>query len=161
MRNAKLIALASVVAVVVVLVAAVAAFSSSDGDKRVVKTAQVKGKKTLVNAGGLTLYRLSAERQGRFICTSKFCLSLWKPLVVPAGTKPTGVRSLGAVRRPDGRRQVTYKGGPLYTFVQDRKPGDASGDGFKDVGVWHPAVIAGGSGNMPAQQPGYGYGGGY
>jgi predicted lipoprotein with Yx(FWY)xxD motif len=161
MRNAKLIALALVVAAVAVLIAAVAAHSSSHGGKQVVKTARVAGKTILVNRQGHTLYTLSAERRGRFICTTRFCLSLWKPLVVAPGTKPAGARSLGTVKRPDGRRQVTYRGGPLYTFVQDKKSGDTSGDGFKDVGVWHPAVVAGGSQNAPSPKSGYGYGGGY
>ena len=48
---------------------------------------------------------------------------------------PTGVKSLSTVKRPDGRRQVAYKGGPLYTFVEDKKPGDMKGNGFKDVGT--------------------------
>lgn len=159
MRNARLIlpALALVVAAAV-LIGAVAAHSSDDSRKAVVKTARSDGKTILVNRSGHTLYRLSVERRGHFICTSAFCLSLWKPLLIARGTTPTGVRSLGTVRRPDGRVQVAYRGGPLYTFVQDRKPGDTAGDGFKDVGVWHPVVLAGADRPM-APKPAYG--GGY
>jgi predicted lipoprotein with Yx(FWY)xxD motif len=46
------------------------------------------------------------------------------------------------VRRPDGKLQVTYRGAPLYTFYLDRKRGDIGGNGFKDVGVWHPVSVA-------------------
>jgi predicted lipoprotein with Yx(FWY)xxD motif len=95
----------------------------------------------LVNRRGHSLYSLSAERHGRFVCTDPTCLSLWKPLVVARGTKPSGVRGLGTIKRPDGRRQVTYRGGPLYTFTGDRRLGDVSGEGFRDVGVWHAVVI--------------------
>jgi predicted lipoprotein with Yx(FWY)xxD motif len=95
----------------------------------------------LVNRKGHSLYSLSAERHGRFVCTDPTCLSLWKPLVVARGTKPSGVRGLGTIKRPDGRRQVTYRGGPLYTFSGDRRPGDVSGEGFRDVGVWHAVVL--------------------
>jgi len=131
----------------------------------VVKTARNHALKEtiLVNRRGMTLYHLSVEKRGKFICTSSACLSVWHPLVVPRGTTPTGVRNLSTIKRPDGRLQVAYKGGPLYTFAQDRKPGDVRGNGFKDVGVWHPAVV-GKAATSPPPPPsttgGYGgYGG--
>src|SRR5207247_10061398 len=95
------------------------------------------------NRKGLTLYSLSAETRGRFICTTKFCLSLWTPLDVTKGTRPMGAAHLSTVTRPDGRIQVTYRGLPLYTFNEDRKPGDVKGNGFKDVGIWRPATPEG------------------
>ncbi len=111
--------------------------------ERVVSTAKngSLGKTVLVNLQGRTLYSLSVERKGKFICTDKTCLSFWHPLVVKAGVTPTGAKSLATVRRPDGRRQVTYRGGPLYTFSGDHRRGDAKGEGFKDVGVWHAAAF--------------------
>jgi predicted lipoprotein with Yx(FWY)xxD motif len=110
---------------------------------RVVSTAKNTslGETVLVTMTGRTLYSLSVERKGKFICTSKSCLSFWHPLVVKAGVTPTGAKSLATVRRPDGRRQVTYKGGPLYTFSGDSHRSDAKGEGFKDVGVWHAATV--------------------
>ena len=120
------------------------------------------GTTILVDRRGMSLYHLSVERNGRFICTTSLCLTLWHPLVVPRGTTPTGARSLSTVRRPDGRRQVTYRGEPLYTFAQDRKRGDINGDGFKDVGVWHPATLSGSSsGSGSGTGGGYGGYGGY
>jgi len=98
------------------------------------------GRTVLVTRGGRTLYTLSAERRGRFICTTRFCLSLWTPLTLPRGRRAVGVAHLGVVRRPDGRRQASFRGRPLYTFVRDRRRGDAMGEGFRDVGVWHAAV---------------------
>jgi predicted lipoprotein with Yx(FWY)xxD motif len=95
----------------------------------------------LVDRRGRSLYSLSAERRGRFICTDSSCLSFWTPLVVARGLRPTGARSLGTVRRPDGKTQVTYRGRPLYTFNDDRRPGQVGGEGFRDVGVWHAAVV--------------------
>ncbi|HEU4702904.1 MAG TPA: hypothetical protein VFS37_10520 [Conexibacter sp.] len=97
-------------------------------------------KRILVTAGGgRTLYSLSAETQGRFICTGS-CLATWPPLILRGGAKPAGVRGLGSIKRPDGRRQATYKGKPLYRFASDAKKGDVNGEGFRDVGVWHAAV---------------------
>jgi predicted lipoprotein with Yx(FWY)xxD motif len=114
----------------------------------VVRTTMNKkiGKDILVTLRGLTLYSLSAERNGRFICTDAYCKSLWTPLVVTKGTTPSGAHLLATVERPDGRTQVTYKGLPLYTFNEDTKPGDTKGDGFRDVGVWRPATPTGSTG---------------
>ena len=113
--------------------------------QRVVKTAQNRSldKTVLVDRRGKTLYTLSAETHGRFICTTKVCLSLWTPLVVAHGTTPAGAKLLATVRRPDGRTQVTYRGRPLYTFTEDTKPGDVKGNGFKDVGTWLAATTNG------------------
>jgi predicted lipoprotein with Yx(FWY)xxD motif len=129
---------------------------------RVVMTANntTLGKKIVVNRRGMTLYSLSVERNGKFICTSA-CLSLWKPLTLAKGTVATGVAHLSSVKRPDGRRQVAYRGGPLYTFVQDKRPGDVKGNGFKDVGVWRVAVVSGSSTSPPPMTTSGGYGGGY
>ena len=161
MRNAKLIVPVLAVVVVAGLIAVIAAHSSSkSGNKAVVKTMKVGGQTILVNRRGMTLYRLSVEKRGHFICKDTTCLSLWKPLVVARGVTPTGARSLGVVRRPDGRRQVAYKGGPLYTFVQDRKPGDTKGNGFRDVGVWRVVTVAGTTSSQPSSGGGsgsYGY----
>jgi predicted lipoprotein with Yx(FWY)xxD motif len=110
----------------------------------------------LVNRSGHTLYNLSAERKGRFICTNSTCLSLWHPLVVAKGTRPTGKVALGTIRRPDGRMQVTFKGAPLYTFTQDTKAGQTNGEGFKDVGVWR-ATTVGAAAAAPQSKPSPGY----
>jgi predicted lipoprotein with Yx(FWY)xxD motif len=159
MRNAKLIVPALVIVVAALLIGIFTAVSmGGNHDKRVVKTAKVGGKTILVNRNGMTLYHLSVERRGHFICTSKACLTEWHPLVVKRGVTPTGAKSLSVVRRPDGRRQVAYKGGPLYTFDEDRKAGDMNGDGFKDVGTWHVIAIAGKSHSTPTSSGGYGAG---
>jgi predicted lipoprotein with Yx(FWY)xxD motif len=117
----------------------------------VVKTAKNAklGETILVGLNGHTLYHLSVEKKGKFICTNKTCLSLWHPLVVRKGVKPAGVTGLSTVRRPDGRRQVAFRGGPLYFFVQDKKRGDVNGEGFKDVGTWHAASLKAGSPSTP------------
>ena len=40
------------------------------------------------------------------------------------------------VKRTDGTMQWAYDGKPLYHFIQDKKPGDVTGDGKGD-GTWH------------------------
>jgi predicted lipoprotein with Yx(FWY)xxD motif len=99
------------------------------------------GRTVLATTRGRTLYSLSAETGGRFICTGA-CLSTWHPLVVPSGVKPAGPVKLGTIERPDGRTQVTFKGRPLYSFDGDSKLGDVNGEGIKDVGTWHAAATS-------------------
>jgi predicted lipoprotein with Yx(FWY)xxD motif len=154
------------VAAIVALLGVVAAFfamrASGAEHLRVVKTATNKtlGEKILVNRKGLSLYSLSVERKGKFICTNMTCLSLWKPLTVAKGVVATGAAHLSVVLRPDGRRQVAYKGGPLYTFAMDKRLGDVKGNGFKDVGVWRVVAVST-SKTPPPTTTGGGYGGGY
>ena len=126
-----------------VLAAVVAGTALAATRQHVVTTAKnaTLNKRVLVTRSGLTLYSLSVERKGRFICTTNACLSFWHPLLVRKGTIPTGAAHLGTVRRPGAgsRVQVTFRGAPLYTFYLDRKRGDVGGEGFKDVGTWHAA----------------------
>ena len=99
-------------------------------------TAPSLHKTVLTNTKGLTLYTLSGETGGKFICTGA-CLKAWPPLLVAAGTKPTGPVKLCTIKRPEGKTQVTYKGMPVYTFSGDGKKGEANGEGLRDVSVWH------------------------
>lgn len=111
--------------------------SSNSSNATVVKTAPSSRGTILVNSQGMTLYRLSGEQNGKFICTSAACVGIWHPLTAPASGAPGGaVGSLGTVKRPDGTVQVTYKGTPLYTFSQDSHSGETNGQGIKDVGTW-------------------------
>jgi predicted lipoprotein with Yx(FWY)xxD motif len=109
------------------------------------------GTTVLVDAHGMTLYSLSAEHGGTFICTSAACLQAWHPLTSASGNPPkANVAALGVVKRPDGSEQVTYKGMPLYTFALDRAPGSVSGQGIKDVGTWRAVTAAPGTASAPA-----------
>ncbi len=126
-----------------------AAQTSSSPSAAVVKTASNPLGTILVNSQGMTLYHLSGEQNGKFICTSSACLGVWHPLIAPSsGTPSSEVSSLGTVKRPEGTVQVTYKGTPLYTFTGDQQAGETKGQGIKDVGTW--SVITTGSGGSPA-----------
>jgi predicted lipoprotein with Yx(FWY)xxD motif len=106
----------------------------------------------LANSQGRTLYHLSGEQNGKFICTSSACVGVWHPLTIASGSTPSGAGSLGTVKRPDGTEQVTYKGTPLYTFAQDTREGEAKGQGFKDVGTWSAVAVSSGSASAPASK---------
>ncbi len=106
------------------------------------KERKVNGQTILVTSSGMTLYSLSVEKKGRFVCTkSAECTVIWHPLLLPKGKKATGPVKLGTIKRPEGGSQVTYQGHPLYTFTEDKKPGDAKGEGLKDVGTWHAVKV--------------------
>lgn len=126
--------------------------TGSGGSGAIVKTASnaALGMKILVDAKGMTLYHLSGEQGGKFICASSACVHIWPPLTPQAGATPTGVAALGTVKRPDGTEQVTYKGMPLYTFGNDHAPGEAHGQGLKDVGTWSTIAAAASPSSAPA-----------
>lgn len=129
------------IAAILAVAGLLSSLATAQTTKSVVKEAHNPslGHTVLTANNGLTLYSLSVEKHGNFICKGS-CLKDWHPLVVAAGVKPTGPVALGTVKRPDnGMRQVTFEGKPLYTFDGDSKKGDAKGEGIKDVGTWHAA----------------------
>jgi predicted lipoprotein with Yx(FWY)xxD motif len=123
--------------------------ATAPSGEAVVKTAASSklGGTILVDAHGMTLYSLSGEHAGKFICTSAACVQVWHPLT--GATTGASVASLATVKRPDGTEQVTYKGMPLYTFSSDKAPGEVNGQGIKDVGTWR-AVISASAASAPA-----------
>jgi predicted lipoprotein with Yx(FWY)xxD motif len=142
------------------LASGMAIAASGSGAKTViVKKALNKklGKTILVTGSGLTLYENTRERNGKIHCTGS-CRTFWPPLLLPAGGKPTagaGVSqaNLGTLKRPDGGTQVTYKRAPLYHFQSDKKAGDVSGQGVKDLGGTWSAVVAPNSSTAPPTPP--------
>jgi len=75
-------------------------------------------------------------------CTGE-CLEAWPPLIVEAGTEPTGSTALnpeliGTTELEDGTVQVTYNGYPLYYFSGDEAEGDLNGLGVEAFGgTWY------------------------
>jgi predicted lipoprotein with Yx(FWY)xxD motif len=144
--------------------------SGASGLVRAVQNSQL-GTPVLVNRQGMTLYALSAERHGKFICTSADvagtstpCVSVWRPLTATQGQSlGSGIHNLATVRRPGtSAMQVTYRGMPLYTFADDHSAGQVSGNGLHDVGTWHAVTVAAAAtAAAPATSSGGGYGGGY
>jgi hypothetical protein len=59
------------------------------------------------------------------------CAKNWPPLMADGNAKPEGAYSI--VDRKDGMKQWAKDGMPLYFWVKDKKMGDITGDGVKDV----------------------------
>jgi predicted lipoprotein with Yx(FWY)xxD motif len=99
----------------------------------------------LTDANGMALYYYDKDTKGVSNCSGK-CLEKWPLFYAPNITPPTGVNSadFGTLIRADGKMQTTYKGFPLYYWVDDKKMGDTLG---QDVGkVWYvidPAKFSG------------------
>lgn len=140
--------------------------SGSPSSAVLVKSASSSLGTILVDGQRMTLYHLSGEQNGKFICTSSACVGVWHPLIAPSSGAPSGeVGSLGTVKRPDGTVQVTYKGEPLYTFTGDQQSGETKGQGIKDVGTWSAVTTSSSSAPAPSttsspssEQSGGGYG---
>jgi predicted lipoprotein with Yx(FWY)xxD motif len=86
------------------------------------------------DAKGMTLYTFDKDTAGKSNCYDK-CAMMWPVLKADASAKAMGEWSV--VERKDGSKMWAYDGKPLYTYVQDKKAGDVTGDGVG--GVWHVA----------------------
>jgi predicted lipoprotein with Yx(FWY)xxD motif len=89
----------------------------------------------LVDPRGMTLYLYTRDEPGVSNCYDQ-CATRWPPLLTDsAPTGPDGLATgLGTTNRNDGTQQVTYNGVPLYYWMNDTKPGDATGQNVG--GVW-------------------------
>jgi predicted lipoprotein with Yx(FWY)xxD motif len=69
----------------------------------------------------LYYWRVEKRAGGKIRCTGS-CARLWPPLYAK-GAVPTHVAGIkgtfGSIRRPDGRRQVTFNGLAAYTYVHE------------------------------------------
>jgi predicted lipoprotein with Yx(FWY)xxD motif len=95
----------------------------------------------LATGSGDTLYDFTPDTPKTSACVSSACVFLWPPLVVqgmPTVGKDLKRSLVGTIRRPDGSRQVTYGGHPLYTWNGDTKPGMVTGQAlFNEGGYWY------------------------
>jgi predicted lipoprotein with Yx(FWY)xxD motif len=107
----------------------------------------------LVDSSGRTLYLFKADVGDKSACAGA-CASAWPPLLATGKpTAGTGVTAskLGTITRSDGKRQVTYNGHPLYTFIKDTKPGQTTGQGVTAFGAaWFAMTPAGDQASAPA-----------
>jgi predicted lipoprotein with Yx(FWY)xxD motif len=90
----------------------------------------------VVDANGMTVYMFDNDTQGgdTSSCTGQ-CLEQWPPVITtsetPTGTDVTG--ELGTIETPEGELQVTLNGWPVYLWVNDKAPGDVTGQAVGDV----------------------------
>jgi predicted lipoprotein with Yx(FWY)xxD motif len=94
----------------------------------------------ITDAQGMTVYDFHKDKGTTSSCYGA-CEGAWPPVITSGNAKATGgakASLLGTTKRKDGSLQVTYNGHPLYTFVGDKKPGEANGNDFSEFGAqWY------------------------
>jgi predicted lipoprotein with Yx(FWY)xxD motif len=113
------------------------AAASGTGTAVVVSTKHAK-LGTILAAGNkhLTVYMFEGDKGNSSTCTGA-CAKVWPPVTTSAAVSVGGAAvaaDLGTITRPDGTKQVTYKGHPLYWFARDGDSGDAYGQGVVGFG---------------------------
>lgn len=108
----------------------------------------------LVDAQGHSLYFFVPEQGSKIVCTGD-CTTTWLPLLAVGSSAPTSAVPLpgvvDALERPEGMRQVTYDGWPLYRYAMDKQPGDVLGN--RSGGQWFVALAAGETTPTPTPPP--------
>lgn len=115
---------------------------------------------TLTGADRKTLYTNTVDTMTKISCTGE-CATEWPPVT---GTAKPGAgleaSKFGTATRPDGTKQVTFDGHPLYEFKGDSAAGDKKGEGLKDGGgTWHVATTSGAAAPAPSTDDSSGGGG--
>lgn len=116
-----------------------ATVTAGDGEFTIV-TAESSLGTIITDDAGRTLYTFNNDTAGSGTSACEAgCDAVWPPVTIAgAATKSADITGeIGTITRTDGSTQVTYKGLPLYRFVNDAAPGDTNGEGVG--GVWFVA----------------------
>jgi predicted lipoprotein with Yx(FWY)xxD motif len=119
----------STIGMVVLVVTMPAALAAEPG-----KTMETSTGKVYVDEKGMTLYTFDKDAANTSNCYDE-CAAKWPPYMADADAKSEG--EWAVIERKDGSKMWVYEHKPLYTYVDDKKPGDVTGDG--KGGVWHVA----------------------
>jgi predicted lipoprotein with Yx(FWY)xxD motif len=120
----------------------------------------------LADADGKTLYLWNCvdEAPDRGICDipassgishwrslcgpAEICAATWRPLAAPPGAEPigstwsviavdsTGAKQYAAPGEPNAVMAWAYRGRPVYTYAEDKTPGDMNGHNLRASGYW-------------------------
>jgi predicted lipoprotein with Yx(FWY)xxD motif len=125
------------------------ASSGSSSGSVALKTGKIAGLGTvLVDGSGRTLYVFAPDKAKKVTCTGS-CASVWPPLKVASGQKPTlsgGIKAslVSSDSDPAGGSVVTYDGWPLYAYVADPSAGTAHGQALNSSGgIWYVITPSG------------------
>jgi predicted lipoprotein with Yx(FWY)xxD motif len=107
------------------------------------RTARIGAIIVLTNAHGLTLYWFVPDTSTTSKCTGS-CAAYWPPVTGTPSAGPGVTGTLGTITRSGGTLQATYDGHPLYTYIGDSRPGQASGNNLDlNGGLWYEVRVSG------------------
>jgi predicted lipoprotein with Yx(FWY)xxD motif len=117
-----------------------ASSESSGGSAAVMSLGHTSDGMVLVDSNGMTVYDFHKDKGTTSSCYGA-CEQAWPPVTTegePTAGNGASASKLGTTERKDGTTQVTYAGHPLYTFVEDKKPGEAHGNDTSAFGAqWY------------------------
>ena len=106
-------------------------------DRTVIETASSSAGTFLTDGSGRAVYMWEKDSGGTSACSGA-CAGAWPPVMASGTVTASGSAKssdLGSITRPDGTKQVTYDGHPLYYFSGDSGPGTATGQGNDGFGA--------------------------
>lgn len=108
------------------------------------KIADSSAGRIVVDGKGMSIYFYTKDVKdsGTSACTGG-CLQAWPPVLAAADT-PTadGVTgTVATIATPDGKKQLTINGMPVYYYAKDHAAGDVLGQGVGSV--WYLVTPAG------------------
>ncbi len=119
------------------------ASTSSGSANALLQVTKIHGASVLTNARGYTLYWFAPDTPGKSTCYGT-CAAYWPPLTGRPIAGPGVTGKVGTIGRTGGGTQVTYDGHPLYTYVGDSAPGQATGNGVDlNGGFWYEVAASG------------------
>lgn len=89
-----------------------------------------------IDKKGMSLYIFDKDTPGKSNC-SDTCLANWPIFESPEAPPENLEGEIGIIKSTNGKYMYTYKNKPLYYYINDKQPGDTTGDGVG--GVWHLA----------------------
>jgi predicted lipoprotein with Yx(FWY)xxD motif len=139
-RPARLAAAALGVAALVLLGVAVANATgpapAATSTGTALEATTIDGMKVLANGKGFTLYSFAPDTPTTSKCYGS-CAAYWPPVTGSSAVGSGLPGKTGTIKRTDGSLQLTYNGHPLYTYIGDSAPGQASGNNLNlNGGLW-------------------------
>jgi predicted lipoprotein with Yx(FWY)xxD motif len=145
-RPARVTAAALAVAGLVLLGVAVAGAtgpaSAATSTASALTVTTIDGMKVVANGKGFALYSFAPDTPTTSKCYGS-CAAYWPPVTGSSAAGSGLPGKTGTIKRTDGSLQLTYNGHPMYTYVGDTAPGQASGNNLNlNGGLWLVVPVA-------------------
>jgi predicted lipoprotein with Yx(FWY)xxD motif len=140
--TAATLAVAALVLLGVAVAGATASAPATTRTGAALKTTTISGTTVLTNGKGFTLYSFAPDTPTTSKCYGS-CAAYWPPATGTARAGAGLPGKTGTIRRTDGSLQLTYNGHPLYTYIGDSAPGQATGNNLNlNGGLWHEVPVS-------------------